>query len=728
MPSMDKPKRRNSEKRKEKSRDAARNRRGKELEVFTDLISQLPLPNGDASQLDKASVLRLAISVLKLRRMLGDEDRGLNLSNGFNRKLDQQYLKALEGFLMVISSDGDITYLSENVSKYLGLAQVDLVGQNVFDYTHPCDHDEIREMVSAKHAPQPHEPTERTFFTRLKCTLTTKGRNVNLKSAAYKVLRCTGHIVHQEVKPNLGDSDTANSFLVMIAEPIPHPSNIEVPLGPCTFLSKHSLDMKFLYCDDRVYDLIGYSSSDLVGQSAYGYHHALDSTEVEKACKTLFSKGQSQIGQYRFLAKHGGYVWVITQATIIHHSKTQKPQCVVCVNFVISGVMEDGKVMSNIQQSRSPSSLPVRPPGIFREWNVDTKSDYGFTNGLTKIEELDPDEQSLYAPHSGEFLIPLDFSSFAQAGEPHDVLDDLLDTKTDTTYKNEPALYSCGNAKESVCASPEFTCPSFYMQPVDDVPPSHDAVSQQFTTDIFVDKDFELDSMDWDLRAPYIPMSCEEEIGIFQAGENLFTNACDFGESTKILGVTDTVFSSLPPSPPAKPPATTTCQAPTSLSYSILPTSSALSPSVASMMSCVSMAEPDSTVRGSPRGSPGMVSPGQQLLQKRKHGPEDPGDTRWKQPKYFDSSFSPPAMPPLTTIRKPSMANKNSVLMNLLLKNDDSIYGNRGKQIDKVTSALLPSRPGIARPSGQKWSILSPLQNREHGGGKMSDFVDLTRI
>lgn len=42
------------------------------------------------------------------------------------------------------------------------------------------------------------------------------------------------------------------SCLMAIGQPIPHPSNIETPLPKQTFLTKHSLDMKFTYADDKM--------------------------------------------------------------------------------------------------------------------------------------------------------------------------------------------------------------------------------------------------------------------------------------------------------------------------------------------------------------------------------------------------------------------------------------------------------------------------------------------
>lgn len=65
-----------SERRKEKSRDAARCRRSKETEVFYELAHELPLPHSVSSHLDKASIMRLAISFLRTHKLLSSGRSG----------------------------------------------------------------------------------------------------------------------------------------------------------------------------------------------------------------------------------------------------------------------------------------------------------------------------------------------------------------------------------------------------------------------------------------------------------------------------------------------------------------------------------------------------------------------------------------------------------------------------------------------------------------------------
>lgn len=66
------------------------------------------------------------------------------------------------------------------------------------------------------------------------------------------MIHVTGHMLTEENQTD-GDKDTkkiGKSALVAVGRPIPHPSNIETPLNNMTFLTKHSLDMKFTYSDE----------------------------------------------------------------------------------------------------------------------------------------------------------------------------------------------------------------------------------------------------------------------------------------------------------------------------------------------------------------------------------------------------------------------------------------------------------------------------------------------
>lgn len=61
---------------KEKSKNAARSRREKENAEFFELAKLLPLPHAITDQLDKASVIRLTTSYLKMRSVLPEGNIG----------------------------------------------------------------------------------------------------------------------------------------------------------------------------------------------------------------------------------------------------------------------------------------------------------------------------------------------------------------------------------------------------------------------------------------------------------------------------------------------------------------------------------------------------------------------------------------------------------------------------------------------------------------------------
>ncbi|XP_008568092.1 PREDICTED: neuronal PAS domain-containing protein 3-like, partial [Galeopterus variegatus] len=165
--------------RKEKSRDAARSRRGKENFEFYELAKLLPLPAAITSQLDKASIIRLTISYLKMRDFANQGDPPWNLRmegpppntsvkvigaqrrrspsalaiEVFEAHLGSHILQSLDGFVFALNQEGKFLYISETVSIYLGLSQVELTGSSVFDYVHPGDHVEMAEQLGMKLPP-----------------------------------------------------------------------------------------------------------------------------------------------------------------------------------------------------------------------------------------------------------------------------------------------------------------------------------------------------------------------------------------------------------------------------------------------------------------------------------------------------------------------------------------------------------------------------------------------
>uniref|UniRef100_A0A673AVL4 Hypoxia-inducible factor 1-alpha n=1 Tax=Sphaeramia orbicularis TaxID=375764 RepID=A0A673AVL4_9TELE len=536
-----------SERRKEKSRDAARCRRGKESEVFYELAQQLPLPHSVSSSLDKASIMRLTISYLRMRKLLTTvEESELDV------QLNSSYLKALEGFLMVLSEDGDMIYLSENVNKCLGLAQFDLTGHSVFDFTHPCDQEELREMLVHRTGSKKTKEinTERSFFLRMKCTLTSRGRTVNVKSATWKVLHCSGHVrVFEnacEETPD-GPKEPPVPYLVLICDPIPHPSNIEVPLDTKTFLSRHTMDMKFTYCDERITELMGYDPEDLLNRSVYEYYHALDSDHLTKTHHNLFAKGQVSTGQYRMLAKKGGFVWVETQATVIYNNKNSQPQCVVCVNFVLSGI-QDEKLILSLEQTEDMKPVPELDVIKLFTQAVETQP---LTSLYDQLKE-EPEALTLLAPAAGDTIISLDFScpdSDIQLLKDVPLYNDVMLPSTSDKLAlplsplppSEPLHVTSTTSEtekaESYTPAPSTTAssnnPTETDSPLDFCFPMDSDMNSDFKLDL-VEKLFAIDTqpktlfttqvmedLDLEMLAPYIPMDDDFQLHSLTLAEPL---------------------------------------------------------------------------------------------------------------------------------------------------------------------------------------------------------------
>ncbi|XP_065451526.1 neuronal PAS domain-containing protein 3 isoform X2 [Chrysemys picta bellii] len=420
--------------RKEKSRDAARSRRGKENFEFYELAKLLPLPAAITSQLDKASIIRLTISYLKMRDFANQGDPPWNLRmegpppntsvkvigaqrrrspsalaiEVFESHLGSHILQhkvqllekcthtseplhtpppqwpdcewcevactksvSLDGFVFALNQEGRFLYISETVSIYLGLSQVELTGSSVFDYVHPGDHVEMAEQLGMKlppgrgllsqgtaedgassassssqsETPEPVESTspsllttdntlERSFFIRMKSTLTKRG--VHIKSSGYKVIHITGRL---RLRVSLSHGRTVPSQimgLVVVAHALPPPTINEVRIDCHMFVTRVNMDLNIIYCENRISDYMDLTPVDIVGKRCYHFIHAEDVEGIRHSHLDLLNKGQCVTKYYRWMQKNGGYIWIQSSATIAINAKNANEKNIIWVNYLLS--------------------------------------------------------------------------------------------------------------------------------------------------------------------------------------------------------------------------------------------------------------------------------------------------------------------------------------------------------------------------------------------------------
>ncbi|KAM6970066.1 single-minded homolog 2 [Aplochiton taeniatus] len=356
---------------KEKSKNAAKTRREKENGEFYELAKLLPLPSAITSQLDKASIIRLTTSYLKMRAVfpdgLGDawgQPTRISPLDNMAKELGSHLLQTLDGFVFVVASDGKIMYISETASVHLGLSQVELTGNSIFEYIHPSDHDEMTAVLSA-HQPLHHHflqeyEMERSFFLRMKCVLAK--RNAGLTCGGYKVIHCSGYLKIRQFVMDMALYDSCYQIvgLVAVGHSLPPSGITEIKLHSNMFMFRASLDLKLIFLDARVAELTGYEPQDLIEKTLYHHVHGCDVFHLRFAHHLLLVKGQVTTKYYRMLSKHGGWVWVQSYATIVHNSRSSRPHCIVSVNYVLTDTEFKEMQLSQVQQRTTKVGLSYK--------------------------------------------------------------------------------------------------------------------------------------------------------------------------------------------------------------------------------------------------------------------------------------------------------------------------------------------------------------------------------
>nr|XP_019937581.1 PREDICTED: aryl hydrocarbon receptor-like [Paralichthys olivaceus] len=360
-----------------------RDRLNIELDRLTGL---LPFTEEVRGRLDKLSVLRLSVGYLKVQRyfhavlLKNARSAPLVSTNGRNGQrvsLDgvsfsegELLLQALNGFVLVVTSDGTIFYSSPTIRDFLGFHQSDVFHQSVYDLVHVDDREMFKcqlhfalnpskadadmradggQSSSQNFLPQYLPPEnssflERSFCCRIRCLLD--------NTSGFLALNFSGRLKYLHLQGNVGaDGTVAHPQLALfaIATPLQSPSVMEIRTKTFIFQTKHRMDFAPVGIDTRGKLVLGYTEVELVTpRSGYQFIHAADMMYCADNHLRMIKTGDSGFTIFRLLTKTGQWLWVQAQARIVF--KKGRPDFIIARQKALTNEEGEEQLLQRRQQ------------------------------------------------------------------------------------------------------------------------------------------------------------------------------------------------------------------------------------------------------------------------------------------------------------------------------------------------------------------------------------------
>ncbi|KAM5146663.1 circadian clock protein PASD1 [Mantella aurantiaca] len=349
---------------KDRAKRASRNKSEKKRrDQFNDLIKELCAMlqgHGHPLKMDKSTILQRTIDFLQKQKEITAQTEACEIRQDWkpsflsNEEFTQLMLEALDGFLIALTTDGMIIYVSDSVSSLLGHLPSDLVDQNILNFLPEREHGEVYKLL-ASHILMT-EPITPEFFNNEKqaefCCHLARGSLDPNEPPTYEYVKFVvdfKFFTHVPTSSYNGfESAVARAFrsaseeqvclvaTVRLVTPqfLKELCNIEEPCEE--FTSRHSLEWKFLFLDHRAPPIIGYLPFEVLGTSGYDYYHPDDLELLARCHVHLMQYGKGTSCYYRFLTKGQQWIWLQTHYYITYHQWNSKPEFIVCTHTVVS--------------------------------------------------------------------------------------------------------------------------------------------------------------------------------------------------------------------------------------------------------------------------------------------------------------------------------------------------------------------------------------------------------
>ncbi|XP_011645682.1 circadian locomoter output cycles protein kaput isoform X2 [Pogonomyrmex barbatus] len=338
---------------KRKSRNLSEKKR---RDQFNMLVNELgSMVNANTRKMDKSTVLKSTILFLKNHNEIAVRSRVHEIQEDWkpsflsNEEFTHLILEALDGFIMVFSSNGHIYYVSESVTSLLGYLPNELENTTIYDITYQEDQPHLYNILlnpgSTGRDRRNIKKEDQISFT---CHIKRGGLDFR-EDCIYELVQFIGYfraamdsdvdnLLSNQKLSNINGSE--NKLVFVGTGRLQTPQLIrELSVTDNTkseFTSRHSLEWKFLFLDHRAPPIIGYLPFEVLGTSGYDYYHVDDLDNVVTCHESLMQKGEGTSCYYRFLTKGQQWIWLQTRFYITYNQWNSKPEFIVCTHYVIS--------------------------------------------------------------------------------------------------------------------------------------------------------------------------------------------------------------------------------------------------------------------------------------------------------------------------------------------------------------------------------------------------------
>ncbi|KAI8438466.1 hypothetical protein MSG28_010972 [Choristoneura fumiferana] len=356
-----------------------RRRRNKMTAYITELSDMVPTCSALARKPDKLTILRMAVAHMKALRGTGNTSTDGTYKPSFltDQELKHLILEAADGFLFVVSCDtGRVIYVSDSIAPVLNYSQGEWYSSCLYDQVHPDDVEKVREQLSTQEPQntgrildlktgtvkkEGHQSSmrqvmgsRRGFICRMRVGGSAEGAHLGRLRARnslgpshdghnYAVVHCTGYIKNwpptgmQMDRPVEDELHASHCCLVAIGRlqvtSTPNAAEGSLCSGGVEFVSRHAVDGRFTFADQRAAQVLGYAPADLLGKLCYEFYHPEDQQHMrDNFDQVLKLKGQIISLMYRFRTKSREWIWLRTSAFAFLNPYNDDVEYIVCTN------------------------------------------------------------------------------------------------------------------------------------------------------------------------------------------------------------------------------------------------------------------------------------------------------------------------------------------------------------------------------------------------------------